>query len=384
MSLSRLALGAFLFLGLTVTPLKAADVGGTTAGLADLEERVAELETLAARHSNRKVSLTIYGQINRAITFHDADVPGFIAKKLIGDGSQSPTAFGFTGQAKASPTVTVGFKLEFGVDDNAFPDDAITVRHSALWIESVQMGRLTLGHTSTSTDGIVEVSTANVAVAAKMLSLEPVSTAYLFGLDLPFDGGRHDVVRWDSPTLGGFNVSASYGQGDRIGPITPFGNDSAIWDVAVRYAGEFGGFRGAAGVGYRFEDNNSIGLLGKTLESSLSGSASVMHMASGLFVNAAGGRINGHGLKSDDQLTGMHVQGGWEKNLTGLGTTTFYGEWAQLQTKDVDERPNLMGLGLVQAVDAAALDLYATWRAFDGDSGGDKINVFMTGARIRF
>ena len=53
-------------LGATVTtPAIAADLGGNCC--ADLEERIAELESTTARKGNRKVSLTISGWINEAL-----------------------------------------------------------------------------------------------------------------------------------------------------------------------------------------------------------------------------------------------------------------------------------------------------------------------------
>ena len=63
---SRLALvaAAGLFVGGVAMPsAKAADLGGDCC--ADLEERVAELEATTARKGNRKMSLTITGQVHR-------------------------------------------------------------------------------------------------------------------------------------------------------------------------------------------------------------------------------------------------------------------------------------------------------------------------------
>ncbi len=51
------------------------------------------------------------------------------------------------------------------------------------------------------------------------------------------NGLTQNVVRYDSPTFGGFSVSASWGEDD-------------IWDVAARYAGEFNGFKLAAAAAY--------------------------------------------------------------------------------------------------------------------------------------
>ena len=67
-SASRLALlaAAGVFVGgMAVPSAKAADLGGDCC--ADLEERVAELEATTARKGNRKMSLTVYGQVNRSI-----------------------------------------------------------------------------------------------------------------------------------------------------------------------------------------------------------------------------------------------------------------------------------------------------------------------------
>ena len=55
--------------GVAMPSAKAADLGGDCC--ADLEERVAELEATTARKGNRKMSLTITGQVNRMIMFWD-------------------------------------------------------------------------------------------------------------------------------------------------------------------------------------------------------------------------------------------------------------------------------------------------------------------------
>ena len=52
-------------LSITTTAANAADLGGNCC--ADLEDRIAELEATTARKGNRKMSLTIYGQVNAAI-----------------------------------------------------------------------------------------------------------------------------------------------------------------------------------------------------------------------------------------------------------------------------------------------------------------------------
>src|SRR5688500_12972614 len=63
------ALG-LIALGAGVPAAKAADLGGDCC--ADLEERVAELEATTARKGNRKVSLTISGQVTTAVMAWDS------------------------------------------------------------------------------------------------------------------------------------------------------------------------------------------------------------------------------------------------------------------------------------------------------------------------
>ena len=68
-----------------------------------------------------------------------------------------------------------------------------------------------------------------------------------------------------------------------------------MWDVAVRYAGEFSGFRLAAAASYGRNAGSTtdfadapVGLLTDNPDArKLQGSASVMHVASGLYLTGA-------------------------------------------------------------------------------------------------
>ena len=80
-----------------------------------------------------------------------------------------------------------------------------------------------------------------------------------------------------------------------------------MWDTALRYAGEFGGFRLAAGIGYKQHSDNAVksgadGVVCADLRffnpnesavdcNALGVSASVMHVATGLYVSGSWGRI---------------------------------------------------------------------------------------------
>ena len=74
---------------------KAADLGGDCC--ADLEERVAELEATTVRKGNKKVSVTLYGQVNRAVLFWD---DGAEKNIYVVDNNYESSRFGFKGSAK--------------------------------------------------------------------------------------------------------------------------------------------------------------------------------------------------------------------------------------------------------------------------------------------
>src|SRR5215467_4173892 len=74
-----LAAAGIIVGGVAMPSAKAADLGGDCC--ADLEERVAELEATTARKGNRKMSLTITGQVHKMIMWWD-------------DGKSSKTYYG--------------------------------------------------------------------------------------------------------------------------------------------------------------------------------------------------------------------------------------------------------------------------------------------------
>ena len=76
-------------------PVKAADLGGDCC--ADLEERVAELEATTVRKGNKKVSVTLYGQVNHAALFWD---DGAEKNTYVVDNNYESSRFGFKGNAK--------------------------------------------------------------------------------------------------------------------------------------------------------------------------------------------------------------------------------------------------------------------------------------------
>lgn len=469
---SRFAIAAAA--SVIATSAMAADLGGNCC--ADLEERVAELEATTARKGNRRVSLTVYGQVNEGILWWD---DGEETNAYVVTNENSRTRFGFRGDATISPEWKAGYLLEIGVriansagvdqfvDDNVGSTNSLDLRHSAWYIESNRLGRVWVGHTSMATDGITEINLSNAAQIGapdvnnwggsmflrlengKLLARGTGPGGSLVGLRWNNilsqsnanvgDGDRRNLVRYVSPTFTGFTFSTSWGEDD-------------FWDVALRYANEFNGVRVAAGIGYQqWTDGNGraivkeAGEVGSLVSVStgsqgdrgcadldfvvddvgrgsdvdcwaLGLSASAMHVPTGLYIAGAYGFLedenrrllfaratDGEVLNADDRDEFWYVQAGVEKNFFGLGKTTVYGEYFQADTgaslssgnvRDIggvfpvggdistpffditnqefgfitNSSVEVWGFGIVQTIDAAAMDLYLGFRNYSGDA----------------
>lgn len=321
----------------------AADLGGNCC--ADLEERIAELEATTDRKANRKVSLIVYGEVNKAIAWTKDD-------QAVIDNTSEESRVGFSGQAKFSGEGKAGFILELHTnylneDGYSYPEptasSTINVRRSAVWVGYGQ-ATVTLGLFDTATHELIDMSTANTTVAVKPLNI----------LGETPQAGIADLVRGDVKLSENFVISASWAPGY-------FGGDD-LFSAAARYNDKVGGFKVLAGLGYDKMRGGGDGLM--------SGLVSVMHEETGVFLTAAG-------VRPDHESVAWHVAGGLERKFVELGKTTVfaeYGDWKSLIGSDAKG----WGLGAVQRVDAAATDLYVSFRDYDGET------LVLTGARVSF
>lgn len=373
----------------------AADLGGDCC--ADLEERVAELEATTARKGNRKVSLEVSGHVNQAVLFWNGfgDLGDEIDDSKIINNTNSESRFRFRGSAQINQEWSAGFLMEMGTGD-VTNGGSPSVRHQALYLKSKSVGTVWLGKTGSATDGIMELSLASHD-ASTTGTLAPFD-AFIedqtgLGLNNPFDGGRTNVVKYISPSLAGFSLSAAWMEEDNF-------------DIALRFANEVGQFRIVAGAGYRKEDVSADVVLGPTGgdRTFWGGSASVQHLPTGLFVDGLYGRSDGLQTISldldqyvplislkpisigvDTELTTYGGRAGFAKKLFAVGKTTLYGEYTVLEIDGTSMEPKVYGLGIVQDIDAAAMSIYASYRHYDLDMGtDDTADVFLVGSKIRF
>ena len=457
--------------GVAMPSAKAADLGGDCC--ADLEERVAELEATTARKGNRKMSLTITGQVHRMILGWDDGNKRDVYYGI--DNTNSSSRFSFTGVAKVTPSVSMGFDITIEIEAGGtssklsqFDEDGKVgtqingsnaasfngsnvdayfgdARRAAFWIEDKNLGRLTVGRyesagaiTTIDLAGISAGASASVILVNGSFLVRGTNGAYL-GIswanlgDPAANQGRTELIRYDSPTVAGFVLSASIGEaGD-------------YWGVMLRYAGEFSGFRVAAGIGYENVTDTQTAVAGASGPGNLNDPAlngevkawgaglSVLHVPSGLFAQ-------GHYMAADFSGTGSTaywgqtttglpvgvqkkdatqwlIQAGITKNWFGIGNTALFGEYSKSSdwgagdgvgrsyaapvggfgavtaavNNVTDTDLTVWGLGITQNVDAAATELYLNYRHFSADittTGGkvatEDFDAVIGGARVKF
>jgi hypothetical protein len=422
-SSATIAAGLGLSFGLAVMPVKAADLGGDCC--ADLEERVAELEATTARKGNRRMSLTVSGQVNRTILYwNDGDRSGTYAGL---DNTSTSTRFIFSGEAKISPSVKAGFEIMTewnlggrttavdqtgpdGFSGTVSADGGLGVRRAFWWLEDKNLGRVSVGrHNAGGPVAIIDlggVTTPSSAAPGDVgggFIVAGTATRLSAVINPSYGNDRVEGIRYDSPTIAGFVFQAFWGEDN-------------LWTAALRYAGEFGGIRVAAGIGYEAQDSSPTQTVqldngARNMDNEWSASLSFMHVATGLF--AQGQYARSEFLNGGD-ATYWLVQAGITKNWFGLGNTSFYGEYGEA-TDFIKSGPaatgnaspanlnylagssdvEFYGLGVVQQIDAAAMELYLSWRRFETNvtgvgapnvsaNGSSDLDLIHGGARIRF
>jgi predicted porin len=426
---SALVAAGLLSGGLMATSATAADLGGNCC--ADLEERIAELEATTVRKGNRKVSLTISGWVAEQVTYWD---DGHEQNTYVtGIGKTLGSHFKLTGDAKIAPGWSAGYVLHIEAnaadssDVNRNNDDAgtaIVALQSYWFVKSEQLGKLSVGQLSHASDNTaILVDGSGSLVPANWVHFDGLSfaprngglvgawahLAYCKAISAGFagdcNGYPNNAVRYDTPTFAGFSLSASWGEDD-------------FWDVAARYAGEFGGFKLAAAVAYHHttEEKVLLGQLGLGLDANLAHRDSgyiqaglyIQHVPTGLFVYGA------YGAEFDDSIyvnpvvqanltdgEKWYIKAGIRQRWTPLGHTVLYGEYSQnndLFTPGMaaagvtGSELNQWGLGVVQEIDAAAMSLWLAYRNLEGDYSGpgvvnpnmDDLHVVKAGALISF
>ena len=328
------------------------------------------------------IDFTISGQINRAVLYAD---DGDQSEFFFVDNTNSSTRFRFLGTNDFDNGWKVGFLWEVEMKSNPSSEVSMDMdedlegpnfeeRHIDILFQ--KWGILRLGQGDTATNGTSEVDLSGTDVAA-FSSVSDVGGGFEFKKDgvgigatvgqtrSNFDGlSRRDRIRYDTPRFAGMFVAVSFEQ-------------KGEWDVAARYAADFGWARMAAAAGWaQYEE--SADSAGGTREGGFSSSASM------LFKNGLNLTVS---YATRDQI------GPNPTNAFGKIGYRYKKHAASIQysrTKDLAEigdKGDTFGLAYVHST-WVGVELYGTYYLHmlkrETLVDPDDINVFMAGARVKF
>lgn len=372
---------------------------------ADLEDRIAELEATAARKGNRAVSVTVTGYLSKQIMFWD---DGVERNAYVTDmGPTQASNFRFMGNAKIAPGWSSGYVIRIqDLTSNPMLLDQSTsaagsgpnIQMTYWYLSSEQLGKIAVGKNamaSKSAAMFTDLSGTQVIAnyvlfdgnafflrqGGQLLTLRWGDFGYCYSQQRPWggdcDGVVMDGVRYDSPTIAGFSLSASYGEDDN-------------WEVAGRYQGDVAGFKVALGVGYSVNTDEMIPAVSLDKDSSFfQAGGYFQHLATGLFLHAIYGAENNHdaetirgGLTEPDSHQ-WYLKGGIRRQWLPLGHTIVYGEYAEyvdqlspaaLNAGATGSEFSRWGFGAVQEIDAASMSAWIRYRRQDVDIQGGQLD----------
>ena len=139
------------------------------------------------------------------------------------DANASQSRVRFKGSEELDSGLTAGVNLELGILSTG-DTSGTTTRHAALFLDTTG-GKLTLGHTSAAADNMAHARLGGPSWLAGVTNWCSFHSA---GPACPSnDGGRTDVLRYDTPPLGPASIAVSTG-------------DHEYWDAQLKVAGGMG------------------------------------------------------------------------------------------------------------------------------------------------
>jgi len=210
---------------------------------------------MAAPMTAHAIKWKMSGQVNRAVTFMDDGNQSDVRST---DNGASNTRFRMRGSEDMGNGMKVGAYWELGINsspsskarpdaDNDF-DNGVSIRQANLWF-SGNWGKLTMGHTSEASDGTTGADLSGTNLTHSGAGATDNTAGILFqgkngagnksrgSTYSKYDGGRKDVVRYDSPKLG------------PVGLAVNVANDQS-WSAAAKVKTALGGGQLSGAFGY--------------------------------------------------------------------------------------------------------------------------------------
>lgn len=370
----------------------AAPMIGGTAVAQDASAEIAQMKREVVSRGVGNVQLRISGQVNRALSLVD---DGENTELFNVDNDNSSSRIRLQGRANFSDDLQLGtnFEVQFEsnstaavnqVDEQGVGPNNFTERKIELFVRSKTFGKISLGQGDTASNGTSEQDLSRTTViaysgigdmAGGMRFNDNDGNLLLTDIGDVFsnlDGlSRDDRIRYDTPTFAGFTAATSWGADD-------------AFDVALRYAGEFGGIRVAAAAAFADGEDGRPGDV--TIDERINGSASVLHTPTGLNVTFAAGQDELDGADNDPMF--WYVKLGWIANFFQIGPTAFAIDYAYSEeVSNENDEGEAYGIFAVQHLSDWGAEFYTGIRNHDADldvGGTEEILVWMTGARFKF
>jgi len=339
---------------------------------------VAVSSALAAPMAAQAVDFKTSGHINRQIRFAD---DGVASDVQFTDVTHSRSRVRFVGSSDIGNGMKAGVNLEIGFASNrqfggatspviksADGGDSVgDIRHSALWFSGT-WGKVHLGHTSSAADGMTgadlrgtwmgDSATAyNSCPSCAVRTSGGGSVGTLGTYHATFDGGRMDVLRYDSPKLGPAQIRVNVANNDR-------------WEAAAYVNSDFGGGALSLAAGYISSDNRT----GRTRQA-----------ISGAFRFSQGTSIAMR-YSEQDPTVGASRDDFWASIGHRWGANAVSVSYGNTDQGGGTEGTR-WGIGWQHELKNAGVSLYAGYNSFDNEATGvslEDFNMFRVGTRVKF
>lgn len=381
-----------------------------------------------------KVSLKISGEINKAALWADNGRNSHIQYV---DNDNRYTQVDMTATAKWNEDTTVGGTVAMKINPNSSNstdirntdtgNENVSVYKSEVFVDNKRFGMIQLGRGQMASDATMEATdfsgTDVVAIGASVYemagginfvnknaangkfnlstngvngngtSTTPVLVNSIFA---DVDGAaEQDRVTYHTPEFMGFKLGAGHAYRASNGDRT--GND--LWDVALKYAGEFFGHKFAAQVAY-VHDNTSPQVADNLVTGydQVNGSAGVL-FSNGLNLFVSGSHRNWDFSQARDAHS-WQIKPGYRHKFFECGHTNFALDYAHFENFTIDAsaparikdkyKGDSWGAFIVQDFDRIATQVYLGYRHYDPKVKGNaavklrNVDAVMGGMSVKF
>jgi predicted porin len=353
------------------------------------QTEIAKVSAPTISSGNKNTSLKIYGHINRAILAVDDGDSGNVYQV---DNSNSMSRLGFRGTKNLNKDLKIGTLIEAGFQANPSTSvdqenargvgvDGFRRRHTDLYLDHKTMGKLSIGHGSTASDGSSEVdlsgtfvigySSINYMAGGQLFhdrNNDKLSATKINDVFKNMDGGRDSRIRYDTPSYSGIIGSASY--------IADGGGD-----IVARYANNFDSFKISSAIAYQ-----NPGSASASVDDRFSGSASIL-LPCGFNATAASG-VQGFKATGKGDARFRYLKLGFQHKFFDVGRSNISMDYGQYDDINLDgDQADTFGIQFVQNFSEWATEYYLGYRfhKLDRDlENYDDINAIMSGLRVKF